>query len=141
MCPFASPLTTLVEEGPSLTGHTLEATVVDTHNHLCMPFKAVAGAHRCRHLQEATGALQPHGGAQVKGRSHAEWKTESLSLCPAGSLPGQSPWLDESAAMGPASQSSFPGRAGESQSSLVPESPTPALCKLRQHQPQDPGCP
>lgn len=48
--PLTRSLTTLVEEGPSLTGHALKATMVGTHNHSVVPFEAVSGAHRHRNL-------------------------------------------------------------------------------------------
>lgn len=48
--PAHCSLTTLVEEGPSLTGHALKATMVGAHNHSVVPFKAVSGAHRRRNL-------------------------------------------------------------------------------------------
>ena len=132
-------LTTVVEEGPGLTEHTLEAAVVETHGHSLVPFRTVAGTHRLRHLQEATGVLQPRGGAQLKGHSLLGWKTGSLGIRLRGLLPGQSPWLCEPATTGRLSVSpwSFPGRAGEGHSGLIPRIPSPALC---QHCPRAPGC-
>lgn len=60
--PLSWALTTLVEEGPGLTRHTLKAAVVETHNDPLVPFQTVAGAHGLRHLQEATGVF-----------NHTEW--------------------------------------------------------------------
>lgn len=57
--PPTGSLTALVDESPGLAGHTLEAAVVKTHDHALVPVQAVAGAHGLRHLEEATGVLQP----------------------------------------------------------------------------------
>lgn len=46
-------LTTLIEEGPGLTRHTLKATMVETYDHSLVAFRTVPGTHRRRHLQEA----------------------------------------------------------------------------------------
>lgn len=69
--PSRSPhsLTTHVEESPGLTRHTQEATVVKTHDHSLVPVQTVAGTHRRRYLEEATGVLQRHGGAQARDSS------------------------------------------------------------------------
>lgn len=46
-------LTTLIEESPGLTGHTLKAAMVETCDHSLVAFRTVPGTHRRRHLQEA----------------------------------------------------------------------------------------
>lgn len=89
--PLSWALTTLVEEGPGLTRHTLKAAVVETHDDSLVPFKTVAGAHGRRHLQEATGVLNM---AQVKGHARVEWAV----ICFQCSFPGQSPWFCKPAA-------------------------------------------
>lgn len=52
--PTHCSLTTLIEKGPSVTGHALKATVLGAQNHSVVPFKTVSGTHRHGHLQEAT---------------------------------------------------------------------------------------
>lgn len=132
-CPVILPLiwtlTALVEEAPGLTGHTLKATVVETRNHSLVPFEAVAGAHRLWHLQEATGVLEPHGVAQVKGCSHGEW--ESPCICLHSSLPGHSPWLCILVAAGHLCAVCGASLAGLDRATLAwHPGPPPAPCEL-----------
>lgn len=136
-------LTTLIEEGPGLTRHTLKAAMVETYDHSLVAFRTVPGTHRRRHLQEAMVfcshvemliSRDPHTWDGKRGLWASALTVHSQSRAP-GHVNQQQLGICLSEPWEP------PWQGWGEPYSLIPGIQPRVLCELCQHCPQASGCP